>query len=73
MHEIESMNTQPQGLLLRGGEVAKVLGVSRAMAYRLMQRGELPVVRIGSCVRVPAEALRAWIDARTEACLEVTR
>jgi len=72
MHEIESM-TQPQSLLLRGGEVAKVLGVSRAMAYRLMQRGELPVVRIGSCVRVPAEALRAWIDARTEACLEVTR
>ena len=73
MHEIESMNTQPQSLLLRGGEVAKVLGVSRALAYRLMQRGELPVVRIGSCVRVPAEALRAWIDARVEGGFDAAR
>jgi len=73
MHEIESMNTQPQSLLLRGGEVAKVLGVSRAMAYRLMQRGELPVVRIGSCVRVPAEALKAWIHARVEGGFDAAR
>jgi len=74
MHDVqESMNTRPQSLLLRGGEVAKVLGVSRAMAYRLMQRGELPVVRIGSCVRVPAEALRAWIDARVEGGFDAPR
>ncbi len=63
-------NTVPnERLLLRGSEVADLIGCSRAMAYRLMQRGVIPVVRVpgGKTVRVPAEALRAWIRANTEA------
>jgi excisionase family DNA binding protein len=56
-------------LLLRGTEVAELIGCSRALAYRLMQRGVIPVVRVpgGKTVRVPAEALREWIKANTEA------
>lgn len=44
-------------LLLRGGEVATMLGISRALAFRWMQRGVLPTIRIkGSrTVRVPRE------------------
>lgn len=56
----------PEPLLLRAPEVAKLLGVSRAKAYRLIKAGELPTVRIGGSVRVPREALREWISANTE-------
>ena len=54
--------------LLRGAEVAELLGTSRAMAYRLMQRGTIPVVRIpgGKTVRVPREAFMEWIKANTQ-------
>jgi excisionase family DNA binding protein len=55
-------------LLLRGIEVAKELGISRALAYRWMQNGTLPVVRVpgSKTVRVPGAALLAWIESRTE-------
>jgi excisionase family DNA binding protein len=55
--------------LLRGAEVAEVIGCSRAMAYRLMQRGTIPVVRIpgGKTVRVPRGALQEWIRDNTRA------
>jgi excisionase family DNA binding protein len=56
-------------LLLRAPEVAELIGCSRALAYRLMQRGTLPVVRVpgGKAVRVPREALLEWIRANTQA------
>ena len=55
--------------LLRGAEVAEMIGCSRAMAYRLMQRGTIPVVRIpgGKTVRVPREAFLEWIKENTRA------
>lgn len=52
-------------MLLRATEVAGALGVGRATAYQLMASGALPTVRIGRSVRVPAEALRAWVRAQT--------
>jgi excisionase family DNA binding protein len=60
---------EPSDRLLRGGEVAEVIGCSRAMAYRLMQRGTIPVVRIpgGKTVRVPQGALAEWIRKNTNA------
>lgn len=60
--------------LLRGAEVAEVIGCSRAMAYRLMQRGTIPVVRIpgSKTVRVPRESLLEWIKVNTRAGVEVT-
>ncbi len=54
-----------KALLLRGMEVARELGISRALAYRLMQDGTLPVVRIGRAVRVPFEGLRRWVSDNT--------
>jgi excisionase family DNA binding protein len=53
-------------LLLRGGEVANVLGISRALAYRWMQNGTLPTIRVSKSVRVPSEGLRAWIERTTQ-------
>ncbi|OPZ80345.1 MAG: Helix-turn-helix domain protein [bacterium ADurb.Bin429] len=53
-------------LLLRGGEVAELLGISRALAYRWMSTGVLPVIRRGRSIRVPRAALLRWIDEHTE-------
>jgi excisionase family DNA binding protein len=51
--------------LLRATEVATVLGLGRSKVYDMMKRGQLPVVRIGKAVRVPAHALEEWIKTHT--------
>ena len=51
-------------LLLRPGEVGDAIGVCRSKAYDLIARGVIPSIRIEGAVRVPAEALRQWIEAR---------
>jgi excisionase family DNA binding protein len=54
-----------KALLLRGPEVAEALGISRALAYRWMQNGVLPTVRVSRSVRVPHEGLLRWIEHNT--------
>jgi excisionase family DNA binding protein len=49
--------------LLTVPEAAHRLSLGRATAYRLVQQGELPSVRIGRALRVPTEALNAWVRA----------
>ena len=51
--------------LLKAKEVAEILKVSRAMAYTLMQRGEIPTVRIGKARRVRPEDLIEYINKNT--------
>jgi len=53
--------------LLRVDEVADRLAVSRATAYRLIQRGALPIIHIGASVRIPADALDRWIEDQVAA------
>jgi excisionase family DNA binding protein len=52
-------------LLLRIDEVATLIGVSRTTAYALVNKGELPSIRIGGMLRIPNDALRKLIEART--------
>jgi excisionase family DNA binding protein len=47
---------------LRAREVADALGLSVKHTYDLMARGVLPTVRINHAVRVPEDALRAYMD-----------
>jgi excisionase family DNA binding protein len=47
--------------LLKGREVAALLGVSTSFAYLLMKRGDIPTVRLGSAVRVRVEDLEQYI------------
>ncbi len=49
-------------ILFRPAEAADAIGVSRARAYELIAAGTLPHIRIGSSIRVPVEALRAWVN-----------
>ena len=48
-------------LVLTIAEAAEVLGISRAFAYELAARGELPVIRLGRRRLVPRKALLAML------------
>jgi excisionase family DNA binding protein len=51
--------------LYRPEEVAEVLGISRAQVYRLLSQNALPVTKIGRSTRIPAVALRQWVEEHT--------
>lgn len=53
-------------LLLRPSEVADTLGIGRTSAYALIAAGEIPSVRLGTSVRVPADALREWVQRQVQ-------
>lgn len=57
------IQTSSQKRLLKAREVASLLNISLALAYRLMQLGEIPTVRIGTAVRVRPEDLETFIKA----------
>jgi excisionase family DNA binding protein len=42
-------------------EIAKLLKISKALAYRLIAQGELPAIRFGRTVRVRQEDLDSFI------------
>lgn len=60
----------PDQLLLRPEEAARALGIGRSKLFELLAIGDLPVVRIGRATRVPASALRRWVEERTVAAAD---
>lgn len=44
-------------------EAANVLGISRALAYELIARDELPSIRLGRRIVIPAGALHGVLEA----------
>ena len=52
----------PPFILLKADQVATMLNISRAKAYRMMQNDEIPAVRFGRSVRVRPEDLEAFIQ-----------
>jgi excisionase family DNA binding protein len=49
-------------LLMKISEVAQALGISKSTTYAMAAKGEIPVVQIRGGLRVPSEALRAWLN-----------
>ena len=47
--------------LLTPVEVARALGIGRSKVYELLQTGQLASVHIGSCRRVPTEAVHSFL------------
>jgi excisionase family DNA binding protein len=68
------MATHSDALLADGlvpvSEAAAFLGVSRSTLYALMERGELPYVKIGRARRVPRRALITLAAARLRGALQ---
>ena len=52
---------------LTAGEVANLLRISRALAYRLISKGEIASVRFGRTVRVREEDLNIFIKSKLSA------
>jgi excisionase family DNA binding protein len=53
-------------LLLTPTEAAQALGIGRSKLYELLRSGAVPSVRIGTCRRIPADALAAVIAQLSE-------
>lgn len=45
-------------------EAAGMVSVSRSTGYALVASGEWPAITIGRSVRIPVDALRAWVERR---------
>ncbi len=43
-------------------EVARYLKISKSKIYYLVQRGEIPYIRIGRNVRIKESDLMKWLD-----------
>jgi excisionase family DNA binding protein len=53
-------------LLYRPTEAADLIAVSRARVYQLIAEGVIPSIRLGGSIRVPADALKAWVAQRVQ-------
>lgn len=57
---------EPRPLVLTVAEAARMLGISRALAYDLARRQRLPVVRQGRRIVVPESAIRDLLAEATQ-------
>lgn len=57
---------EPRPLVLGVADAARMLGISRALAYDLARRQRLPVVRLGRRIVVPEAAIRALLAEATQ-------
>lgn len=55
-------------LVYRALEAAKLLSVSEGTMRKLIVSGELGAFREGGAVKVPAEAIRQYIDRKMAQC-----
>ena len=44
-------------------DVARILGVSRTQAYRLVQEGLFKSVRIGNAIRISKRSFDEWLES----------
>lgn len=65
--EVDAQEQQP--LLLSVDSAAQLMGIGRTKAYEMVKCGQLPLVRIGTRVLIPREALEDWIVRHTEGAL----
>jgi excisionase family DNA binding protein len=60
------MHDEHNPLLMDIPAVAKLLSISKGLAYQMARDGRLPTVRLAKrAVRVPRHRLHEWIEQRT--------
>ncbi|MBO7310627.1 MAG: helix-turn-helix domain-containing protein [Clostridia bacterium] len=60
--------TQTDKLVLDVAELAKVLGVSKPVAYELIKRRGFPAVRVSERrIVIPVDSLCKWLEAEASA------
>jgi excisionase family DNA binding protein len=61
---IDGMMAEKEDTLLTVCEAAKAARVSAPTMYRLVERGQVPAIRVGEGsgpIRIPADEFRAWL------------
>lgn len=53
-------------LLLKPEEASRVLGLGRSKIYQLLATGAIESIAVGRSRRIPADALRRWVDRQRE-------
>lgn len=54
-------------LILTADHIAEIMGVSRRIAYEMMEYKGFPLVRIGRLKRVNRDSFFYWLDTRANA------
>jgi excisionase family DNA binding protein len=54
-------------LVLTVEQTAKLLGISRGLAFAAVRSGEIPSRRVGRRILVPTEQLRRWLHENGKA------
>ena len=49
-------------LLVKPDEGARLLGIGRSKMYALLATGVIPSIKVGGSTRIPADALRRWVE-----------
>ena len=60
--EVPTVPKKHASALLTVSEAAAILGIGRSSFYSLVQRKEVPVLRIGKSVRIVPRELEEWIQ-----------
>lgn len=63
------LSQDDEQILMRPARVAKLLDLSRSAVYDLINRGEIPSVRIGRSVRVKISSIRDIVESRRDDAL----
>ena len=61
MNELQATQPDEERLVWTVEEAGRLLGISRAHAYELVARGELPHLRLGRRVVVPKHAIEVLL------------
>jgi hypothetical protein len=62
MNENKPKKIEDYPLILHAAHLAEIIGVSKRVAYEIMDRSGFPLIRIGRCKRVTREAFFRWLD-----------
>ena len=61
------MSEQSRSLTLTVEQAGRLLGISRGLAYELVRRGEIPSIRLGKRILIPAQAIDDLLTGATRA------
>ncbi len=63
--EAGEQGIEVEARLLDAAEVAERLHVSRSLVYKMIERRQIPAIKIGRCVRVDPRALEAVLQSQS--------
>ena len=66
LEENLSIEGKTPSRLLNAQDIAETLSIGLSTVYLLLERGELPSIRIGRSVRVRPEDLEEFIESRVQ-------